>query len=405
LTVNGPLTKTWYVELLDKDDNVLHTSNVQISGQVVVDYEAAGLLLPLTQKIRVTDGVTPVVTVYPDNGVWPGDTWTYTDDPTPSGNVTLAEAGLLMAQLSPYIITGLSISPHATANWVGWSGNGQTNLSSILLINTTGHPYLGELNITTAFSGVTSAYTRRGARWVGSESIPSDAFFIGTMRVATDNTIASYAGVYLRSGTAPQTARVGGILANQNASPKEHQLEEVSAGSVTQTSVESGEIQINRRARVALWVRNTLATLRATVFRQISGPSVIVENLTGLVSPPPTAGMALLLGSTSSGLNQFWQGMAVMTSPEITMTGPTSGPVWGLRVRDASGMVLLESGPHVGGVATINTQTEMDIAYGRYSISTMRSVEAYNTTTGAALSPRVTPANGVWGGDSWTFTI
>lgn len=404
LTVNGPTLGTWYVRLLDKDNNVLVTSSAQSGGQVVIDYQVAGLLLPQTQKIQIYDGVSALVTVYPDNGVWPGDTWVYADDPTPSGVVTRTAAGLVMARLSPYITTGLSISAHATANWIGWAQNGATNLSSILLVTSTSSAYQGELNIATSFSGTTSQYLRRGARWVGAESIPSDAFFVGTMRVATNNTAASYAGAYLRSGTAPQTARVGGILGNQNASPKEHQLEEVSAGTVVQTSVESGEMQINRRARIGLWVRGTLATLRAILFRQISGPSVVVENLTGLVAPPPTAGMAVLFGSTSSGLSQFWQGMSVMTSAEITMSGPTQGvAVWGLRVRDASGQVVLESGPNVGGVATINTQTDMDIAYGRYAISVMRSVEAYDTATGDALSDRLTPAGGVWGGD--TFTV
>jgi hypothetical protein len=311
-----------------------------------------------------------------------------------------------MARLSPYIATGLSIAPHAAANWLKWSA--LPNVSNAQLVTTSTSPYLGELQVITSGSGTTPGYLRRGVLWAGAESIPSDAFFIGTMRVATDyefSTNTTFSGAYLRSGAAPQTARVGGYFVNKNVVPLEHQLEEVSAGAVVQASVESGSLNINRRARIGLWVRSTVATLRAILFRQNSGPSLVVENLTGLASPPPTAGMALLYGSTSTGLNQYWDGMAVMTSAEITMSGPTAGvAAWGLRVRDASGMVVAESGANVAGVATLNTQTEMDAAYGRYSISVMRSIEAYDTATGDTLSELITPAGGIWGGDTFTVT-
>jgi hypothetical protein len=403
LTVNGPTIGTWYVELLDKDDNVLHTSSAQFAGQVVVDYEAAALLLPLTQKIRITDGASSLVTVYPNNGVWPGDTWTYTDDTTPSGIVTRTANGLVMARRSPYIITGLSIAPWSAGEWLKWSA--LANVSGAFLDTSNNSPYLGEIRFSTSGSGTSYGYLRRGMRWDGPESIPSDAFFVGTMRIATDNefgTNTTFSGAYLRSGAAPQTARVGGYLVNKNVVPLEHQLEEVSASTVVQASVESGALNINRRARIGLWVRSTLATFRAILFRQNSGPSLVVENLTGLASPPPTAGMAVLYGSTSSGLNQYWHGMAVMASAEITMSGPTSGvAAWGLRVRDASGMVVAESGVNVAGVATLNTQTEMDAAYGRYSISVMRSIEAYDTASGDTLSDRLEPEGGIWGGDAF----
>jgi hypothetical protein len=402
LIVNGPTDATWYVELLDKDDNVLHTSSVQSGGQVVVDYHATNLLLPLTQKIRITDGVSPLVTVYPDNGVWPGDTWTYADDPAPSGVVTRTAAGFIMARLSSYITTGLSISPNAVADWAAWSSSGATNIVSFAVQTNAGASYPNDFRVGTTLTGT----TRRGVRWIGSESMLSDSFMVATARYGVSNVSVGSTnnGLFLRSGTAPQTARVGGVLAGANSSPQEHQLEEHVAGTTVQTSVESGATAVNRRNRFALWVRGTVATFRAIVVRQVSGPDVISETLTGLTSPAPTAGMALNMGSPSTAIDSWWNGMAVMTSAEITMSGPATGvAAWGLRVRDASGMVIAESGVNVAGVATVDTQVIMDAAYGRYSISTMRAVEAYDTATGDTLSDVLVPSGGVWGGD--TFTV
>jgi hypothetical protein len=403
LIVNGPAAGTWYVELLDKDDNVLHTSLAQSGGQVIVDYEAADLLLPLTQKIRITDGVTPLVTVYPDNGVWPGDTWTYADTPPPSGIVTRTATGLVMARLAnDYITTGLSVSVWNASEWATWTQLGGT--SFFIRQNETISSYPTEMIVLTSSSNAAPNGLRRGIRWTGA-AIPSDAFVVATVRIGTDDVVngGSNTGVLLRSGTAPQTARVGGVVAGTNTSPQEHQLEERSAGVTVQTAVESGATQVNRRTRFALWVRGTLATFRAVVFRQVSGPDVVSETLTGLTTPAPTAGVALNFGHVISGRQSAWQSIAVMTSAEITMSGP-SGGVWGLRVRDASGLVLAQSGANVAGVATLDTQVEMDVAYGRYSISTMRSIETYDTVTGDTLSDRLEPEGGIWGGDTFAVT-